>query len=201
MTIEIWLVRHGDTIVAEDGLYKPHHGLTELGFEQARSVAEKLAPVNFDACYSSALPRAIQTAQLFADLTSRNFKRISDLNEIEVGNIDDASVDFKKDVVNHRVDLDFSQFGGENPIQFSTRIHNGFRQLLRDAESKQCNRIVGFLHGGTIGAILDYTAGSEFDYRSRPRMPNCSYTVVNQLSNGRWSEFKGWQSDHLSAIT
>ena len=30
--MELWLVRHGETIVGQDGLYKPHHGLTELGF-------------------------------------------------------------------------------------------------------------------------------------------------------------------------
>ncbi|MXZ02664.1 MAG: histidine phosphatase family protein, partial [Chloroflexi bacterium] len=90
--MELWLVRHGDTIVGEDGLYKPHHGLTELGFEQARSVARALKDVEFDECYSSDLPRAIQTAQTYADLTSRHFTRIADLNEIDVGRIEDASV-------------------------------------------------------------------------------------------------------------
>ena len=199
--MELWLVRHGDTIVAEDGLYKPHHGLTELGFEQARSVAEVLADVEFDACYSSNLPRAIQTAQVFADLTSHTFSRIEDLNEIEVGRIEDAAAEFKKDVVNHRVDLDFSQFDGENPVEFSARIQRGFRQLLEDVKSKNCDRVVGFLHGGTIGAILDFMAGRDFNYRGRPRMPNCSYTVVSELSDGGWTEFAGWQSDHLKTIT
>ena len=199
--MELWLVRHGDTIVAEDGLYKPHHGLTELGFEQARSVAEALADVEFDACYSSNLPRAIQTAQVFTDLTSHTFSRIEALNEIEVGHIEDASVAFKKNVVNHLVDLDFSQFGGENPVEFSARIQRGFGQLLEDAKSRNCDRVVGFLHGGTIGAILDYIAGRDFDYRSRPRMPNCSYTVVSESSDGGWTEFSGWQSDHLRSIT
>ncbi len=199
--MEIWLVRHGETIVGEDGLYQPHHGLTELGFDQARSVAKVLQDVDFDACYSSALPRAVQTAQVFADLTSRRFTQIADLNEIDTGDIDSASVDFKHKVVNHRVDLDFSQFGGENAIEFSTRIHRGFHQLLKDAEAKDCKRIVGFLHGGTIGAILDYTAGRAFDYRSRPRMPNCSFTVVTRKSDDSWTEFQGWETDHLDAIT
>ena len=199
--MELWLVRHGETIVASDGLYKPHHGLTELGLEQARSVAKALADIDFDICYSSALPRAVQTAEIFANLTSRSFTRIPELNEIDVGHIEDAPVEFKSKIINHRVDLDFSQFGGENPVEFSKRICRGFRQLLSDAESRECNRIVGFLHGGTIGAILDYIEGREFDYRSRPRMPNCSYTTVKRLSNGYWSEFNGWQSDHLPAIT
>ena len=199
--MELWLVRHGDTIVAEDGLYKPHHGLTELGFQQARSVAEALAEVDFDACYSSALPRAIQTAQVFADLTSRTFTQIAGLNEIEVGCIEAASIDFKQKVVSHRVDLDFSQFGGENPQDFSSRIRKGFNQLLKHAENDGVERAVAFLHGGTIGAILDHMQGRRFDYRSRPRMPNCSYTIVEQNASGEWSEWQGWHASHLSELT
>ncbi len=199
--MELWLVRHGETIVGEDGLYKPHHGLTELGFKQARSVAHALKDVDFDECYSSNLPRAIQTAQTYADLTSRRFTRIAGLNEIDVGHIEDASVAFKNDVVNHRVELDFSQFGGENPNQFSNRVQQGFRQLLEDAKSKNCHRVVGFLHAGTIGVILDHTAGHEFDYRSRPRMPNCAYTIISEKSNGGWTEWERWHSDHLTTLT
>ena len=199
--MELWLVRHGDTIVGEDGLYQPHHGLTELGFEQARSVAHALKNVEFDARYSSNLPRAVQTAQTYADLTSRRFTRIAALNEIDVGRIEDAPVAFKNDVVNHRVELDFSQFGGEDSNQFSKRVQHGFRQLLDDAESKNCQRVVGFLHAGTIGAILDYTAGREFDYRSRPRMPNCAYTIVSQTANGRWTEWERWHAEHLATLT
>lgn len=199
--MELWLVRHGDTIVGEDGLYKPHHGLTEIGFQQARSVAEALVDVDFDACYTSNLPRAIQTAQAYADLTSRRFTRIADLNEIDVGRIEEAPVDFKHRVVTHQIELDFSQFGGEGPDQFSYRVQQGFCQLLEDAKSKNCDRVVGFLHAGTIGAILDYTAGREFDYRSRPRMPNCAYTIVSQTSNGGWTEWKRWHSEHLNVLT
>ena len=199
--MELWLVRHGDTIVGDDGLYQPHHGLTEIGFQQARSVAGALVDVDFDARYTSNLPRAIQTAQAYVDLTSHRFTRIADLNEIDVGRIQDASVDFKHRVVTHQVELDFSQFGGENPNQFSNRVQQGFHQLLEDAKSKNCDRVVGFLHAGTIGAILDYMAGREFDYRSRPRMPNCAYTIVSQTSNGGWTEWERWHSDHLTTLT
>lgn len=199
--MEIWLVRHGDTIVAEDGLYQPHHGLTVLGLRQAHSVAEALAHIEFDACYSSALPRAVQTANVFAELTSRDFTQIDCLNEIEVGQIEDASLEFKQDVVNHRVELDFSQFGGENPSQFSSRIKRGFTQLLNDAKANDAGRVVGFLHGGSIGAILDHMQNRDFDYRSRPRMPNCAYTVVSETDAGGWTEWQGWHSDHLAVLT
>ena len=199
--MEIWFVRHGDTIVDDDGLYKPHHGLSELGFQQAQSVAAVLSEIEFDRCYSSSLPRAIQTAQIFAELTSREFIRIDDLNEIEVGRIEEASAEFKNNVVNHRVDLDFSRFGGEDPAQFCKRIERGFSQLVEDAQTSDARRIVGFLHGGTIGAILDQIQGREFNYRSRPRMPNCSYTVTKRTENGGWTEWEQWHINHLAVLT
>ncbi len=199
--MEIWLVRHGDTITAKDGLYKPHHGLTSLGQDQARSVAEVLSATEFDICYSSNLPRAIETAETFADLTSLDITRIKDLNEIEVGRIEEAPQEFKKDVISHRVDLDFSRFGGENGEQFSRRIQGGFAQLLEDAKQRKAKRIVCFLHGGTIGAILDHMQGRKFDYRSRPRMPNCSYTIVSETTPGGWTEWDGWVANHLIELT
>ena len=199
--MELWLVRHGETIVEEDGLYLPHNGLTEMGFEQARLVAKVLSKTSFDVCYSSALPRAVQTAEVFAELTANRFTQIEELNEIEVGRIEEASAEFKKKVINHQVTLDFSAFGGEDPHAFSARIVSGFKKLIADAESRDAARIVGFLHGGTIGAILDHIAGRNFSYRRRPRMPNCSYTVVRKKPGLGWTEWQGWCSDHLTAIT
>ncbi len=199
--MELWLVRHGDTIVEEDGLYLPRNGLTDLGLEQAKSVAKVLSKTSFDVCYSSALLRAVQTAEVFAELTASRITQIEELNEIEVGSLEEAPAEFKKKVVNHQVSLDFSEFGGENPDEFSTRIVSGFKKLIADAESKDAARIVGFLHGGTIGAILDHIADRDFNYRRRPRMPNCSYTIVSKKSDREWSEWQGWCSNHLAAIT
>lgn len=199
--MQLWLVRHGDTIVEKDGLYKPHNGLTKLGRRQAVAVANVLADTEFDVCYSSALPRAVQTAQIFADLTTSRFIQIPELNEIEVGRIEEASAEFKNRVINHQVTLDFSEFGGENSDDFYARVVGGFAKLLEDADARRADRVLGFLHGGTIGAILDHIAGRDFNYRRRPRMPNCSYTVVSLKPGQGWTEWPGWCSDHLTEIT
>ena len=199
--MELWLVRHGETIVEGDGLYKPHNGLTQLGRRQAVSVAKVLANTEFDVCYSSALPRAVQTAQIFADMTANRFTQLPELNEIEVGRIEEAPAEFKSRVINHQVNLDFSQFGGENSDDFYSRIVCGFTKLLEDADSRRADRVLGFLHGGTIGAILDHIAGRDFNYRRRPRMPNCAYVVVSKKPDRGWTEWQGWCSDHLTEIT
>ncbi len=199
--MELWLVRHGDTITEADGLYTPRNGLTPLGIEQACSVAKVLHEVEFDVCYSSALRRAVQTAEIYAEPIGVDFEPIAELNEIEVGNIKDAPVEFKHQVINHHIKLDFAHLGGENGGQFSRRIAGGFQILMNDADAKGVKRALAFLHGGTIAAILDLMAGREFNYQRRPRMPNCAYTVARRSADGKWSEWQGWHSDHLTALT
>lgn len=68
---DLWLVRHGETEWARLGRHtgRTDVPLTDLGREQARSVAEKLAGVPFALVLSSPLSRAFETARLagFAD--------------------------------------------------------------------------------------------------------------------------------------
>jgi probable phosphoglycerate mutase len=65
---EIWLIRHADAYV---GLETLSHGrvdppLSDLGREQARRLAARLAPVRFDAIWASDLRRSRETAEQIA---------------------------------------------------------------------------------------------------------------------------------------
>ena len=126
---------------------------------------------------------------------------VEDLNEIEVGQIEEASVEFQERGRESPRRFGLSQFGGEDPMQSLHASSGGFDQLMDDARGKTAGRIVCFLHGGTIGAILDHMQGRDYNYRSRPRMPNCSYTVVRETSDDVWTEWSGWHSDHLEILT
>ncbi len=200
-SMKIWLVRHGETMVGRDGLYKPHHGLTDIGIKQAYEVAKVLAEHEIDACYSSELPRAVETMDRYSLVSGLFGDRIGELNEIDVGGIDEASPEVKRQIIEHKSDLDFSQFGGENPESFYRRVTRGWEMLLLDAERKNAGLVAAFLHGGTIGAIIDFVEGRDFDYRFRPRMPNCSYAVIELDASGTWSPWSGWETSHLSALT
>jgi broad specificity phosphatase PhoE len=63
---DVWLVRHGETEWARLGRHtgRTDVPLTELGREQARSVASRLAGVPFALVLSSPLSRAFETALL-----------------------------------------------------------------------------------------------------------------------------------------
>ncbi len=198
--MKIWLVRHGETRTGEDGLYKPHHGLTARGLEQADQVAMALAGYSIDICYSSVLPRAVETMQRFIAIDGLDGVRIENLNEIDAGNISVASPEIKRQIINHESNLDFSPFGGEDPERFFRRVADGWNELLTDANTRGVERVAAFLHGGTIGAIIDYMEHNTFDYHSRPRMPNCAYTVID-LSEDEDYRWRGWETNHISDHT
>ena len=200
-SLKLWLVRHGETEVGSDGLYRPSHGLTARGRQQASEVAAVLGGVGIEVCYTSTLQRAIETAHTFTRGTEMDPIQIADLCEIETGDIYTASDDVKQQVIGHKIELDFSQFGGESADDFSARVAIGYQVMFNDIQSKGITRAVAFLHGGTIAAILDRLAGRPFSYRNRPRMPNCSYSLVELGANGTASEWTGWESAHLTAQT
>jgi broad specificity phosphatase PhoE len=86
----IYLVRHGQT---EFNLERRHHGhadspLTELGCEQARRAGEALAALidpRGSVIFSSPLGRALQTANIIADVTAVERPIIVDSDLMEIG--------------------------------------------------------------------------------------------------------------------
>ncbi len=66
MTVEVWLVRHGETEWSRDHRHTSHTDLplTAVGEETARSLAGRLAAVDFDLVLTSPRERARRTASL-----------------------------------------------------------------------------------------------------------------------------------------
>lgn len=199
--LKLWLIRHGQTVVGDDGLYHPHHGLTDLGRMQAAEVANAISGQPIEVCYTSTLPRAIETAEQYTTSRDVNLVRLDDLNEVHTGNIYSAPTNIKQRIIGHDFDLDFSQFGGETPTEFVARVTRGFHAMLDDIGARRVSNVAAFLHGGTIAAILDIVAGDDFRYSRRPRMPNCAYTVVEFDAVHGAKRWERWECDHLSELT
>lgn len=199
--LKLWLIRHGQTVVGPDGLYRPNHGLTDLGRTQAAEVATVISRHPIEVCYTSTLPRAIETAQQYTSQRDVELVQLGDLDEVITGDIYTAPDFLKRRIIGHDSDLDFSQFGGETTDEFVARIKAGFDTMRRDIDERQVSNVAAFLHGGTISAILDLVAGTDFNYRRRPRMPNCAYTVVELGSDEGAPVWEGWECDHLTVLT
>jgi len=80
-----YLVRHGQTASSKRKAYSGRSdvALTELGREQARAVAQRLAELGVDAIFSSPLSRARDTAQAIADATGAPLTVDERLTEID----------------------------------------------------------------------------------------------------------------------
>jgi broad specificity phosphatase PhoE len=83
----IYMVRHGETPWNVEGRYQGQLDppLTKKGQQQAKTTAAKLAPLGFDAIYSSDLARARQTAEALAAKTGLPIQFDSRLREIHQG--------------------------------------------------------------------------------------------------------------------
>lgn len=87
MITTIYMVRHGETPWNVEGRYQGQLDppLTDKGLWQARSTASELAPLGFEAIYSSDLARARQTAEALATETGLSIRLDSRLREIHQG--------------------------------------------------------------------------------------------------------------------
>jgi probable phosphoglycerate mutase len=83
----LYLVRHGQTLWNVEGRYQGQLDppLNEKGHQQALATAESLAPLGFEAIYSSDLARARQTAEALADKIGLPIQLDPRLREINQG--------------------------------------------------------------------------------------------------------------------
>jgi broad specificity phosphatase PhoE len=193
----IHLVRHGLPKVGDDGLYLPNAGLTELGRRQAAQAANRIARLGPEASFTSNVPRAIETADHFSDITSQPVQQIPDLAELDTGNIWDASDATKRRIVTGDYHVDFKSLGGETIPEFSTRVKTGFTELLSRCVSQRLTTVAAFLHEGVIGTIIDHLEGrDQFDSKRRETMPYGALITVDTESDA--PHFPGfWDTDHL----
>jgi broad specificity phosphatase PhoE len=179
--VEIVFVRHGEPAWAFEGRPEMDPRLTQRGHEQARLVAERLAPRRIDAVLVSPARRARETAAPLLERLGRAPVVIDDFLEIRLPDYSQQSL--------HDVARVFAEArkrnpdewwegipGGESFRDFRVRVERGVRAMLADrgveplpehhdalyretAEPKQ--RIVVVGHGGTNTVAMGVLLGFE----------------------------------------
>ena len=145
-TLELWLVRHGETTHSRDGLLAGWVDvpLTAVGEAQATAVGPLLAGAHFDSAWCSDLSRAMRTAQL-AWGEARREPRLREINFGALEGLPWATLDetLKRGLMAFS---EFSPPGGETIEAMQQRVHAFLGELSP-------GRHLIFTHGGVIRAL------------------------------------------------
>jgi broad specificity phosphatase PhoE len=181
------MIRHGESYANADGLAGGplgDGGLTPLGRRQALALVERLKVsrelADATAFYTSALPRAIETGAIVAEvLPGLVAVQDADLNEISVGEGDGLPwAQYVERYGSPDWDRDPTQItapGGESLISFHQRCKEAIGKLIA-LHPKEL--VVMVVHGGFIEQAMKIYQGVGPEVRLRPRIENCSMTEI-----------------------
>ncbi|RKG95800.1 histidine phosphatase family protein [Corallococcus carmarthensis] len=183
MTTEFILLRHGETEWNALGRLQGHLNstLSREGLRQAEALAARLAPLPFQALYSSDLDRAVQTASRIAARTGHGLQRDARLRERGLGVLEG---------------LTRAEAGQRHPEVFSAYTEGHADYVVPEGESASQRlrlalhcleelgarhpeaRVVVVTHGGVLSALLRHCLGI-------PAHAPRSFSVLN----AGWNQF------------
>ena len=167
-TLELWLVRHGETDWNATGRAQGHEDipLNSSGIAQAQRLAARLAGQHFDAVIASDLSRALETARIVASsLTGAPAVQVDHRwREQHLGAIQGlthAQI-LERGWTYPRSPLE-AWDGAESRAQLMQRVAAPLAELF---EAHAGGRVLVVSHGGTMRAAVQFLIG-DTDYRLR----------------------------------
>lgn len=157
--MEIYLVRHGESISAGTYTGSIDVELSAGGRQQVRSLSIVFNQLVFDHCFCSPLGRCRETFALL-DVDSE-CSLVESLKEIDFGDWEGLSFDEIQSRYPDQLakwtceDNDFRFPGGERIRAFNTRVSEWFDKLL----TKDFNRVLIVAHGGVLRAGICHLLG------------------------------------------
>jgi broad specificity phosphatase PhoE len=186
MTTRIFLVRHGATALTEESRFAGATSdvpLSEVGRDQARQLAARLAHTRFAGIYASPLGRAMDTARILAEPHGLNISAVDALREIDHGHWDamtrdDVEKQFPDEYAAWEEDpFSFAPAGGETGLAVTARALPALLDIVR-AHDDECVLVIS--HKATIRLIISSLLG--FDprmYRDHLDLSPASLTIID----------------------
>ncbi len=152
--MEIYLVRHGETIWNKERRYYGHEdvGLSEVGFEQAKKLGSFFKKISFHHVICSPLKRAVDTAR---QLTDQKLELDERLMEQNFGQFEGKTYEELRQLFPDELTLwnrDYENYclpDGESFRQVRDRVEDFVNELW-----KMDGRILIVAHKGTFGHML-----------------------------------------------
>ena len=206
---EVIIVRHGASEVALPGARFPlvdgrgNPNLSEDGHEQARAIAESLAPEGIARLFVTPLRRTHQTAAPLAEATGLEPIVVDDLAEVRLGEWEGGEYRVRVARNDPLIRQMFQQErwdvipGGESFESLGRRVRAGIERIVEETGPDAV--AVAFLHGGVIGEVCRQATGS------RPfafvHSDNGSVSRLVVRASGRWLLRSFNEVSHLSVLT
>ncbi|HVW40444.1 MAG TPA: histidine phosphatase family protein [Amycolatopsis sp.] len=190
--MKLYLIRHAQSTanvrkILDTAL--PGPPLTELGQEQAQTLAEKLAGEPIAAVYASRATRAQQTAAPLAAALTLEVQVIDGVHEVNVGDLegrgDEEALRLYAETVRPwtQGDLSTSMSGGESGFQ----VHERFTMAVGELREKHLedDAIALICHGGVIRLGAEWLAGNVPPKRAdQGLLPNTAVVELETLDDG-----------------
>ncbi len=194
---ELILLRHGETDWNRQLRFQGHVdvGLNEIGIEQARRLAQRMACEKTHGIYVSDLQRAQQTAHPVALQLGLTSVADAALREQSFGQVDGMTVDDIK--AQHpqawegwlRFHEDFRMPDGESAKQFHARVMDAVRRLVA-AHPNQT--LVVVTHGGVLDMVYRTALSLGLNGPRESEIPNAGFNRVRVREGGidilTWAE-------------
>lgn len=206
MNCRWFLIRHGETAWNDEGRAQGQSDtlLNARGRAQAELTATRLAPLEFEAAYSSDLRRVAHTAEAIMVGRGMPFTKMKELREKAFGEWEGMT--FEEVERNHPTmfrrlfdeDVDFAPPGGESDTQLYARMKSAAEELVsRHSDSEGNILVVG--HGGSLRGLIASMLGMPAEYMWRLRLSNCSITIIHTFDGGAALELLN-DTNHLEDV-
>lgn len=183
------LIRHGAHLLGGDTIAgrAPGVHLSDLGRDQVRAMAERVARLSVSALYSSPAERTLETASHLSERLDLPVRVLESLNEIDFGDWTGKKLEELRRL---------EAFGRWNTFRSGTRIPNGEAMVetqtrivsemlrLREDHPNDCIALVS--HGDVIKAALAYFLGVPLDLFMRVEIGLASVSIVALFDHGPW---------------
>ncbi|MEY4731399.1 MAG: hypothetical protein RL681_345 [Candidatus Parcubacteria bacterium] len=185
LSVKIFLVRHGQDTDNATGVLNGRRDteLTELGREQAKTVAKKLTDNNIQVIYASPLKRAYETARIIAQelrldtVTADEHLIERDFGVLTGQPVADIPKYAKKTLQTEHVNYFLEVEGAEN---FPT-LYERARKILQEIRQRHPNENVLLVTHGDIGKMIR-AAYHKWDWEDGLKTPYFDNTGILELS-------------------
>ncbi|MBW3003752.1 histidine phosphatase family protein [Candidatus Woesearchaeota archaeon] len=184
MTLEIYLVRHGQSEVNLNGASRKiwcgrntWSELTEKGIQQAKALGQYLKGMQFDAVYASSTIRTQQTARYCMQEMGYDWPQLEvriELAELDHGNLEGKVKDYDKGAVK-----DFWTFAPGKESQKDV-----YERVCSWIMSECKGRVLVFTHENVIKCLIAGLLDLDKDLAHKMKIDNASVTRL--IYDGSW---------------